>query len=579
MNKDTIEDLVLENLKRKINKNNSETLVLENYENEFIYEKNKSNLNITFNRIAFIFFVFLVICFIYSIKVFYLGSLNSKTKISKSLPIQSNYRSDILDANGNFIAKAVNTQIVGIKPNLVIDKKILLTALKSKFLNKSFKDAETRIYKNKYFRLKENFDQNEIQQLKLMGDQSIKFEERVTRLYPQENLFSHIIGQIDDNNNGISGIEKSFNYELKTRQTPLTLTVDTDIQFLIRSELLRFQKIFRAKGSAAILMNVNNGEIISLVSLPDFNLNKRETIKDVNFINRVTKGTYELGSVFKTFTIASGINEGLMEPNTEFLDSKKNISCGKNHNIGEYDDDMPSNLTVEQILIKSGNIGSVRIARKIGIEKHKLFLKSIGILDKIDFDIEEVGRPQPIDWYEGCKLETIAFGHGITTTILQLAKGYSIIANGGYNIKPTLIKRNLNNQYKGEKILKNNVSTKMNLILRKVVTEGTAKQVNVKGYQVGGKTGTAQQPRGKIYSKVKINTLASIFPVENPKYVLVVMLESPKTASEYVYKYRHKEGSYTGSPFNTAGWTSVEAAGQIIEKIGPILATKYAEVN
>ena len=117
----------------------------------------------------------------------------------------------------------------------------------------------------------------------------------------------------------------------------------------------------------------------------------------------------------------------------------------------------------------------------------------------------------------------------------------------------------------------------MNAILRKVVLEGTAKQVNVKGYQVGGKTGTAEQPRDKIYSNIKINTLASIFPAENPKYVLVVMLESPKTSSEYVYKYRHKEGSYKGSPFNTAGWTSVEAAGQIIEKIGPILATKYIE--
>jgi len=324
-------------------------------------------------------------------------------------------------------------------------------------------------------------------------------------------------------------------------------------------------------------MNVNNGEILSMISLPDFDLNKRETIKDVNYINRVTKGTYELGSVFKTFTIASGINEGLIEPDTEFVDSKKTINCGKNHSIGEYDDEMPSDLTVEQILIKSGNIGSVRIARKVGVEKHKSFLESIGILDKIDFDIEEVGKPQTIDWYEGCKLETISFGHGITTTILQLAKGYSIIANGGYDIQPTLIKKNLDKKNKGEKILKNNVSKKMNSILRKVVSEGTAKQVNVRGYQVGGKTGTAEQARNKKYSNVKINTLASIFPTENPKYVFVVMLESPKTSKEYTYIYRDGKGSFKGSPFNTAGWTTVEAAGKIIEKIGPILATKYIE--
>ena len=140
-------------------------------------------------------------------------------------------------------------------------------------------------------------------------------------------------------------------------------------------------------------MNVNNGEILSMVSLPDFNLNKRETIKDVNYINRITKGTYELGSVFKTFTVAAGLNDGLIEPDTEFLDSKKSINCGDGYTINEYDDKMPSDLTVEQILIKSGNIGSVRIAKKIGIKKHKSFLKTIGILGKIDFDIGEVGKP------------------------------------------------------------------------------------------------------------------------------------------------------------------------------------------
>jgi cell division protein FtsI (penicillin-binding protein 3) len=239
---------------------------------------------------------------------------------------------------------------------------------------------------------------------------------------------------------------------------------------------------------------------------------------------------------------------------------------------------MPSDLTVEQILIKSGNIGSVRIVRKVGIEKHKSFLQTIGILDKIDFDIAEVGKPQTIDWYEGCKLETIAFGHGITTTILQLAKGYSIITNGGYDIKPTIIKKDLKKKHKKVKILKNDVSKKMNSMLRKVVSEGTAKLANVKGYQVGGKTGTAEQVNKSIYSNTKINTLASVFPTDNPKYVLVLMLESTKNNKDYVYEYRDGSGfKLKGSPRNTAGWTSVEAAGKIIDKIGPILATKYIE--
>ena len=553
-------------------------VILEEYENEFLYKRSKTNLNIEFNRIAFIFFIFLVISIIYSIQLLHLGSLKKEGNNIKPLITKKNYRADIIDRNGNYLVKTVDSINVGIHPAKIIDKKHLLLMLNHIYKNKNLSRIKKKLDQGKFFYLEKNVRPKRYEELMMLGDKSISSEVSLIRLYPQDNLFSHIIGQIDNDNNGISGIEKSFDEELRKIDEPLKLTVDTDIQFLIREELLRFQKIFEAKGSAAILMNVNNGEILSMVSLPDFNLNKRETIKDVNYINRITKGTYELGSVFKTFTVASGINDGLIEPDTEFLDSKKSISCGKNHNIQEYDDKMPSDLTVEQILIKSGNIGSVRIAKKIGIKKHKSFLKTIGILGKIDFDIGEVGKPQSIDWYEGCKLETIAFGHGITTTILQLAKGYSIITNGGYDIRPTLIKKNLNKKDKRKKVLKNDVSKKMNTILRKVVSEGTAKLVNVEGYQVGGKTGTAEQVNNSIYSNTKINTLASIFPTENPKYVLVVMLESTKNNKEYIYEYRDGSGfKLKGSPRNTAGWTSVEAAGKIIDKVGPILATKYIE--
>ena len=557
--------------------NKKNNVILEEYENSFSYKKSKTNLNIEFNRIAFIFFIFLVISVVYSIQLLHLGSVKKETKKIKPPITKKNYRADIIDRNGNYLVKTVDSINVGIHPVKVIDKKHLLLMLNHIYENKNISRIQKKLDEDKFFYLEKNIRPKRYEELMMLGDKSISSEASLIRLYPQENLFSHIIGQIDNDNNGISGIEKFFDENLKKMNKPLKLTVDTDIQFLIREELLRFQKIFKAKGSAAILMNVNNGEIFSMVSLPDFNLNKREKINDVNYINRITKGTYELGSVFKTFTVASGINEGLIEPNTKFLDSKKSIRCGKNKNIEEYDDKMPSDLTVEQILIKSGNVGSVRIVRKIGIEKHKLFLKTIGILDKIDFDIEEVGKPQSINWNEGCKIETIAFGHGITTTILQLAKGYSIITNGGYDIQPTLIVKKIK-KIKKKKVLKNDVSKKMNIILRKVVTEGTAKLVNVKGYDVGGKTGTAEQVNNGKYSKSKINTLVSIFPAENPKYVLVVMLESTENNKEYIYEYRDGSGfKLKGSPRNTAGWTSVEAAGKIIDKIGPILATKYIE--
>ena len=561
-------------------KMNKERLTIEDYENEFFFKKKNKSLNVSFNRIAFIFFAFLFVCLIYSIKVIYLGSLESEFNIEKKNFLKKNYRADIIDRNGDFLVKTVNTVNIGINPKLIIDKQKLLINLQIIFPDKDFKKIDKKISKKKFFYLEKKISQEKYERLRMLGDKSIIPEEKITRVYVQENLFSHILGQIDDSNNGISGIEKFFDQDLKTRKEPLKLTVDTNIQFLIREQLLKFQEIFKSQGSAAILMDVNNGDIISMVSLPDFNLNKRQDIKDLRFINRATKGVYELGSVFKTFTFAAGINEKEIEPDTLFENLPKNLTCA-GRPIREYDDEIPSDLTAEEILIRSGNIGSVRIAQKIGIEKFKLFLKKIGILDKIEFDIEEVGEPLSFKWGK-CKLATSSFGHGITTTPLQLAKGYSIITNGGYDIKPSLIKQNESKKFTKNKILNEGVSDKINPILRKVVSTkiGTAGFANIKGYQVGGKTGTAQKIVGGKYSNSKINTFASVFPTSKPMYVLIVLLDEPKPNKEYIYNYRDGSGwQYKGTAYNTAGWTSVEVAGKIIEKIGPILATKYIKIN
>ncbi|MDA9658788.1 penicillin-binding protein 2 [Candidatus Pelagibacter sp.] len=557
--------------------NNKNNIILEEYENEFSYKKSKTNLNIQFNRIAFIFFVFLIISIIYSIQLLHLGSLKSDDS-KKSLTVNKNHRADILDRNGNYLVKTVKSIDIGINPIQVIDKKKLLINLQLIFPNKNYVEITEKLEKNKFFYFEKKISSENYKKIMLLGDKSIKSEEKLTRIYPQKNLFSHIIGQIDDDNKGISGLEKSFNERLKKSNEPLKLTVDTDIQFLIREELVKFQSIFRSKGSTVILMNVNNGEIISMVSYPDFDLNKRERIVDLNFINRATKGVYELGSVFKTFTVAAGLEEGLINTDTEFLNLEKKLQCGKS-NISEYDNKLPSDLTVEQILIRSGNIGSVRIGQKLEIIKLKAFLEKIGILSKINFDIEEVGEPIPFKWGK-CKLATVSYGHGITTTPLQLAKAYAIISNGGFAVEPSLIKNELKNYQQKKRIIKEGISKKINQILRKIVAtkEGTAGLANIEGYEVGGKTGTAQKTKVGGYSKTKkVNTFAGIFPASNPKYVLIVLLDEPKTSSDYVYEYKNKKGSYKGTPFNTAGWTSVEVAGKIIEKIGPILATKHME--
>ena len=344
-------------------------------------------------------------------------------------------------------------------------------------------------------------------------------KKKLIRIYPEKNLFSHIIGQIDDDNNGISGLEKSLDEKLRTKKDSIMLSVDSDIQSLIRNELIRFNKIFKTIGSAAILMNVNNGEIISLVSLPDFDLNKRENYSDGNFINRATKGVYEFGSVFKTFTLAAALDSKIIEKDTYFKDLPKSLTCA-GFQINEYDKEIPSNLTAEEILIRSGNIGSIRIAQRLGEEKFKFFLSELGILEKINFDIEEVGKPIKYLWGK-CPLATASFGHGITTTLLQLTKAYSIIVNGGYDINPTLIKKK--SIIPKKRILNKNVSKEILPILRKVVSskEGTATLANVSGYELGGKTGTAQKSNLGRYSNKKINTFISVFPPQNQNLYLL----------------------------------------------------------
>ncbi len=548
-----------------------------NFENDFNKlsgKYNKNKLNISFNRVAFIFFSFVLVLFIFSLKAFYLTG--------KKLPENNLYsskkevRKNIVDRNNNLLAKTILTRNIGINPNLVIDKKTLLLKLKILFPDKNYDLVEKKLNGKKFFYFEEELDPENFEKLILLGDKALIPENRITRIYPQKNLFSHIIGQIDNDNNGISGLEKSFDSILKSSNQNLKLTVDLNLQYLIHEELLKFQNVFKTIGSAAILMNSKNGEILSLISLPDYDLNKRQLLEDKNLINRATKGVYELGSVFKTFTYAAGLNEGFIDSDTEFKNLEKKIYCSK-FPIGEYDEKIPSDLTAEQILIRSGNIGSVRIAQKVGEEKFKNFLSDLGLLDTLDFDIEEIGTPLKFKWGK-CKLATSSYGHGITTTPIQLAKGYSIISNGGYEVKPTLILGKNNKDTRYQQIISEETSNKVNLALRKIVTtkEGTASFANIEGYEIGGKTGTAQKSIEGGYSRKKINTFASIFPTTDPKYVLIVMLDEPMANPEYVYEYKDGSGwKIKGTQFNTAGWTAVEVAGKIIEKIGPILATKY----
>lgn len=569
-------------------KRKKKSFYFEDYTESKILEQNVyfNIIKISFSRITFLSFIFLSLLVICSIKMIYLSLSTEKTFYSQN--IKENFlknRRDIVDRNGAILAKDVNLYDAGIRPKLLKDKekKNLLIKLSLLLPDLDIEIIKKKLNKNNFFWLGRRLTPQEKDQLWLIGNKAFEFSSKPSRIYPQRNLFSHILGQTDDINDGISGIEKSFDKVLKNTKkikSPLHLTLDSNLQYLIREELIKAQQDFQSIGSAAVLMNVNNGEILSLISLPDYDLNQRISLESESYINKITLGVYELGSVFKTFTVAAGLENKLINPNTVFSNLENSLTCDK-YTIREHDK-LPKKLNTEQILIRSSNIGAVRIAQKLGVEKYRNFLNSLDLLNVINFDLEEIGTPLPFKWGK-CKLATTSYGHGITTTPLQLARAYAILGNGGYKIEPSLLKK-VGKRYleKKEQIISEKTSDEVNIMLRKVVSlnEGTANFANIEGYEVAGKTGTAL----KYNSKEKLNTFVSIFPSSRPRYVLLVMLDEPKPAPNFVYEFlpskKFPNGySYKGEKRNTSGWNAVVVAGKIIEKIGPILAINNLQAS
>ena len=546
-------------------------------DSEISFNKNNNKLvKILPNRVTFLFCVFLSLVFIFSIKIIYLSLFPEKNfYLSNNKNHFINERADIIDRNGAILARNIDIYSAGIRPQLVQDKKKFLINLKLVFTELYIQEVKKKLNNENFFYIKKRLTEDEKTKLWLIGNKAIVFEKKQFRIYPQKNLFSHVLGQIDEDNTGIAGVEKFFDQRLidkKQINNSLHLTLDSNLQYLIREELIKAKNDFKPTGSAAILMNVDNGEILSLVSLPDYDLNKRISISEDIYTNKITLGVYELGSVFKTFTIAAGLENKIIKSNTLFKNLESSLTCDK-FKISEHDE-LPKDLSAEQILIRSSNIGAVRIAQKVGEKNLKKFLNSLGLFKKIEFDLDEIGTPLSFRWGK-CKLATASYGHGITTTPLQLAKAYAILGNGGYEINPSILKKEASLTEKRKQIISLKTSNEINSILRKVVNldEGTANFADIKGYSVAGKTGTAL----KYNSNARLNTFVSLFPAHKPKYVLLVMLDDPKPAPQYVYEFPPSEKfpngfKHKGEKRNTSGWNTVVVTGKIIEKIGPIVA-------
>ena len=567
-------------------KNKKKSFYFEDYTESELNNNDKSKIvKVLLDRVTFLSFIFFSLILIFSIKIIYLSTSTEKNFYSKNIKKEFlKKRRDIVDRNGSVLATNVILYDVGVRPKLLKEKekKNLLIRLGLLFPELDLNEIKNKLNKNDFFSIEKRLTPKERDQFWLMGNKAFVFDPKTSRIYPQKSLFSHILGQTDDINKGISGIEKFFDEDLNNKEKinfPLSLTLDANLQYLIRKELISAESDFHNIGSAAILMNVENGEILSLVSLPDYDLNQRISISDNIYTNKITLGVYELGSVFKTFTIAAGLENKVINPNTIFKNLETSLTCDK-YTINEHDK-LPANLSVEQILVRSSNIGSVKIAQKVGMENYKEFLNSLELFQKINFELDEVGVPLSFKWGK-CKLATASFGRGIATTPLQLARAYAILGNGGYKIQPFILKNKISSIKKGKQIVSTDTSDAINSMLRKVVSldEGTANFANVKGYEVGGKTGSSV----KYSNDAKLNTFVSLFPASKPKYVLLVMLDEPKSAPNFIYDMppskKFPNGyKYKGEKRNTSGWNTVVVVGKIIEKIGPILAINNLQAS
>ena len=566
-------------MKKKYKKSKNLNLNQKSFYFEDYLETNKKNKfsqknNLSHDRMYLLFFLFFSLIVIFSIRIIHVSLNKIELNVQENIPKKfSLLRRDIVDRNGALISRNIKSFHAAINPKLIKNKENFIIKLRLNFPQLPIKKIENKLKQDKYFYLKKRINQSEKERLWSLGEKGIIFEPFQSRIYTHANLFSHIIGQVDYDNYGISGIEKSFDKELKDKNfanQPLELTLDTNLQHIINKELYQALDNFKATGGASLLMDVENGEILSLVSLPNYNINHRANVKDEKYINKITKGVYELGSIFKTFTLAIALDNNLVKSNTIIKDIPRSIKCSK-YEISDIKK-FPNDLSVEDILIRSSNIGTLLIAKQIGEERFKNFLEKTNLLKSPNLQLEEVGSPIKFNWNK-CKLETVSFGHGITTTPLQAVAVYAALVNGGIIVKPNLIKNK--SARSNDRIVSQKTSLEINKILRKVVTEkeGTASLADIHGYYVGGKTGTSQNYQDE---NDNLNTFISIFPTYKPKYALLVMLENPQIAKNLVYNYR---GVKIKGTRNEAGWNSVYVAGKIIKKIGPILAIKNKDFN
>ena len=476
-------------------------------------------------------------------------------------------RGDIVDRDGLALARSIDAWTVGLQPGKVIGDKLDLARKLAQLMpeHDAAQYHAMLVSGRPFFYLRRRAAPGLVSAINALGEPGMSLEREPDRLYPETSLAAHVIGWTDIDGRGTAGIERAFQDRLSDpaqRGTPLTLSISARVQQALEHELMAAKTEFSAIGAAGVIMDIHTGEVLAMTSLPGLNPNVAGQAGPDQRFNRATLGVYELGSTFKPFTVAMAMDSHIIKSMGQIYNCPQEL-----HIYGQIvHDTHPYGraCTVAEIMKESSNIGMAQIADQVGATRQKAFLKAMGFLDKVNIELKERGRTlTPGNRWGPFETVTVGFGHGIAVTPLHLATGYATLFNGGVYHPATILKVDRNHPVgPGRRVFTEDTSYKMRALLRLVVTQGTGKQADAPGYRIGGKTGTAEKLIGGHYSSAAVVTsFAGVFPMDEPRYAMVMMLDDPKPTAKTF-------------GFHTAGWNAAPAFGRTVARIAPMLGVR-----
>ena len=467
-------------------------------------------------------------------------------------------RADIVDRNGAILASGLATASLYANPRRVIDPKDAARLVASVLPQVDPVELAAKLSQDRGFIwLARNLTPREQWEIHRLGIPGLDFQREETRIYPHGPLVSHILGYTDIDNHGIAGLERSYDSRLRGDRGAMALTLDIRVQHIMRDALSEAMERHSAIGGAGVVLDIKSGEVLSLVSLPDFDPHQPGAASDAQRRNRATLDVYELGSAFKIFTTAMALDSGVVTLRGGY-DATKPIRISR-HTIRDYHAKRRW-LSVPEIFMYSSNIGAAKMAMDVGIERQRKYLKNLGMLTSAPVELPEVGAPLLPERWSPVHSMTVAFGHGIAVSPLQMASGVAAVLNDGVYMPPTLIKRDESTDAPtGHRVISKQTSRQMRRLLRLVVEQGTGRRAAANGYVVGGKTGTAEkQAAGRYRRKSLISSFVGAFPINDPKYLVFAVLDEPK-------------GTKETHGFATGGWVAAPVVRRVVERIGPVV--------